>query len=79
VEEELLRANGRSPIIMNNAALKTIAEEYALEWKNTVVHSCKPARLCYYSPALTPLWFCESDQRMQLLSLGKHNGGYYFG
>ncbi|MCB8927992.1 MAG: hypothetical protein H6652_20470 [Ardenticatenaceae bacterium] len=31
VKEELVCANGRSPNIMNNAALKTIVEEYALE------------------------------------------------
>ena len=31
MKEELVRANGRSPNIMNNAALKMIVEEYALE------------------------------------------------
>ena len=29
MKEELVRANGRSPNIMNNAALKMIVEEYA--------------------------------------------------
>ena len=33
MKEELVRANGRSPIIMNKAALKMIVEEYALEKK----------------------------------------------